>query len=407
MRFRGAVMNRLMKAFYGMFLVLSLNTYVMAEGVLRDSVGARSMGRGGTDIAFADNGVILLDNPAGMVNIEGQGMADIGFDFLFTDLRCWDPDNTGVNGWDNPLPLPYLSLIRKSADERWAFGLGVFASSGMAADFDMAGPAPFLGTQHYKTLGGLGKILPGLSYALTDRLSIGGTFGLALSHIEMEGPYFLQSSGPFQGTPLKLSMYNTGVSPTWSAGLQYRFSDKTTIGLSYQSETFVNLEGNSRFEVPLLGTSDYDSHMRMIWPQTAGIGIRHEICPCRIISADVIWTGWWNAFNKFDLYFDNPSNPVFEAVIGPGLAEQFPLGWRDSISLRLGYEKHLDDYGIIRLGYVYHRNPIPNETLTPYIPTTLVHAFSAGYGWMMKKSWEIDFAYQFAFGPDINVAQSD
>ena len=70
-----------------------LDTCVMAEGVLRDSVGARSAGRGGTDIAFSDNGVILLDNPAGMVNIDGQGMAEIGFDFLFTDLKFSDPDN--------------------------------------------------------------------------------------------------------------------------------------------------------------------------------------------------------------------------------------------------------------------------------------------------------------------------
>ena len=265
----------------------------------------------------------------------------------------------------------------------------------------------FSALQHYKTLGGLGKILPGISYAVNDRLSIGGTFGLALSHIEMEGPYFLQSSGPFQGTPVKLATYDTGVAPTWSAGMQYRLSEKTTLGLSYQSETFVRMDGKARFEVPLMGVSEYDSHMRMIWPQTAGIGIRHEICPDRIVSADVVWTGWQSAFNKFDMYFDNPSNPVFGAVIGPGIAEQFPLGWRDSVSLRSGYEKHLDNNRIIRLGYIYHRNPIPNKTLTPFIPTTLEHAFSAGYGWMTKKSWNVDLAYQFAFGPDITVADSD
>jgi long-chain fatty acid transport protein len=401
-------MDRLFKAFCVLFLAIAINTDVMAEGVLRNFIGASSGGRGGTDIAFSDNGVILLDNPAGMVNIDGQGIAEIGFDFLLTDLKCSDPDNSMVNAWDNPLPLPYLSLIRKTADERLAWGVGVFAPSGMSADFDMQGPSPFFpGMQHYKSLGGLGKILPGVSYAVNDRLSIGGTFGLALSHIEMEGPYFLQSAGPFQGTPVKLATYSTGVAPVWSAGLQYRLNEKTTLGLSYQSETFVRQDGSARFEVPLMGVSEYDSHMRMIWPQSAGAGIRHEICPDRIVSVDVVWTGWWNAFNKFDMYFDNPSNPVFAAVIGPGIAEQFPLGWRDSIDLRLGYEKHLENNRIIRLGYIYHRNPIPNDTLTPYIPTTLVHTFSAGYGWSTKKSWNVNLAYQYAFGPENRVTNSD
>jgi long-chain fatty acid transport protein len=407
MGLKGAVMARLPKVLYGIILVFALSASLMAEGVLRDSVGARSAGRGGTDIAFADTGAILLDNPAGMVNIEGQGMAELGFDFLFTDLRYSDPDNRLVNAWDNPLPLPYLSLIRKSADGCWAYGLGVFAPSGMAVDWDMAGPAPFVGSQHYKTLGALGKILPGVSFALNDRLSIGGTFGLALSHIEMQGPYFLQSPGPFQGTPLKLGVYDTGVAPTWSAGLQYQLSDKTTLGLSYQSETCVNMDGSARFEVPLMGISEYNAHMRMIWPQTAGIGIRHEICPERIISADIVWAGWWSAFNKFDLNFDNPSNPVYAAVIGPGIAEQFPLGWRDAVSLRLGYEKHFENNHIVRIGYVYHRSPVPNETLTPFMPNTLVHAFSAGYGWTTQKCWNIDLAYQFAFGPENRVGRSD
>jgi long-chain fatty acid transport protein len=401
-------MKKLLKISGCFLLVCVMGTFVMAEGVLRDSVGARSAGRGGTDIAFSDNGVMLLDNPAAMVNMEGQTMADIGFDFLFTDLKYSDPNNSLANGWDNPLPLPYLSLIRKSEDERWAYGLGVFGTSGMASDFDLQGQTPFFpGTQHYKTLGALAKFLPGVSYAVNDRLSIGGTFGLALSHIEMEGPYYLQSPGPFQGTPLKLSTYNTGVAPTWSAGLQYRMSDKTTLGFTYQSETCVRQEGSARFEVPLMGVSEYSSHMRMIWPQKAGIGIRHEICPDRIVSAEILWTGWRSAFNKFDLYYDNPSNPVFRSVIGPGISEQYPLGWQDSVSLRLGYEKHFENNRIVRLGYVYHDNPIPNETLTPFIPTTQVHGFTVGYGWMTQKCWNVDLAYQFAFSPENRVGHSD
>ncbi len=46
------------------------------------------------------------------------------------------------------------------------------------------------------------KILPALSYRVTDRLSIGATLGLGLSYAELEGPYFLQ--GPTLPGPLTL-----------------------------------------------------------------------------------------------------------------------------------------------------------------------------------------------------------
>ncbi len=41
----------------------------LADGTIRDGLGARVAGRGGTNIAFADAGTILHDNPAGMVNL--------------------------------------------------------------------------------------------------------------------------------------------------------------------------------------------------------------------------------------------------------------------------------------------------------------------------------------------------
>ena len=44
-----------------------------ANGLIRDGVGTVSIGRGGTNIAFSDNAVVLLDNPAGIVEIERVG----------------------------------------------------------------------------------------------------------------------------------------------------------------------------------------------------------------------------------------------------------------------------------------------------------------------------------------------
>jgi long-chain fatty acid transport protein len=391
----------------GTCLILAIARPARADGVIRDGLGARSSGRGGTNIAFADNGQVLYDNPAGIVNTSGSNLFDLGVDVLFTDLQFSDPPrNRLTSAWHNPFPIPEASYIRKSNDDQWALGLGVFAPAGFTADYDINGPPALPGIRHYKSLGAMGKLLPGIACRVSDRLSIGGTLGMGLGHTELEGPYFLQSPGPFQGTPTMMRLYTTGVALTWTAGLQYQLSEATTVGVAYQSETRFRQDGVARVDVPLLGQSSFDARLGMVWPRSVGLGIRHELCPHRIVSADVIWFNWSQAFDQFDLRLAEASNPVFAALMGPTLAERFPLDWRDSVSVRVGYERRISRDRTIRLGYAYHPDQIPNRTLTPYIQAILEHAFTVGYGWTANQ-WEIDIAYQYSFGPERIVTVSD
>ncbi len=391
--------------FSGTVLALVMSGAVCADGLMRDGLGPRSTGRGGANIASADNGVVLYDNPAGIVNTEGCGLVDAGFDLLLTDMQYSDPENPHTDADDNPFPLGEFSIIRKMGGGRWAMGVGVFAPAGFGADYALEGPPVLPGPQHYKSIGALGKVLPGLAYQMTDRLSVGATLGVGIGHIEVEGPHILQSPGLFQGMPTLLDLQGTGAAPTWSLGLQYRLTEATTVGLTYQDETRLELDGTTRVDVPMLGQrSSFASKLDIAWPRSVGVGLRHAFNPRRIVMADVVWYDWSHAFNSFDLLLTDPTNPAFRAMLGPSIAEQFPLHWRDSVSVRLGYEHWLCPCHVLRCGYVYHRNPIPDGALTPYIEGILEHAVSAGYG--CAGAWELDAAYQFSFGPDRTVDRS-
>lgn len=388
-----------------------LTSPMLGDGVIRDGLGAISAGRGSTNIAHADNGAIIADNPAGIANVPGTGLAEVSFDVLFTDIHYSDPQND-VDSADNPVPLAHAALIKKSADGRWAWSLGFFAPAGFGAEYDMEGPAQLPGQRHYESFGAMAKILPGAAYRLSDRLSVGGTLGMAISHIELEAPYFLQSPGPFQGLPTILDLQTTGTALTWSAGLQYQWTGRTTVGLVYQDQTRFRLDGNARVEVPPItplpsgGQSYFDVDLRKKWPRSVGLGVKHTLCPHRRLSLDVIWFGWSDAFDHFDLTFSDPQDSSIAALVGPTLLERFPLNWRDTVSVRAGYEYALDDCRTLRFGYIYHRNPIPDETLTTYIQATLEHGFSAGYGWKTH-GYDVNLAYQFSFGSERNIGTSD
>jgi long-chain fatty acid transport protein len=380
-------------------------TTALADGVIRDGLGARSTGRGGTNIAFADTGVIIYDNPGGMTNVAGCGLAEAGFDILLPVTVYGDPDNPGgVDGADNPFPAGQVSIIRKFG--RLALGAGFFAPAGFGSDYLMNGPAPFFaGPQQYKSLGMMMKFLPGAAYQVTDRLSIGATLGVGINHMELEGPYSLQSPGQLQGTPALFDLQATGAAPVWSVGLQYKATHRTTLGLSYIAETRFHNHGDTVMQIPGVGVNEYQTDLQTTWPQSLGLGVKHRLLSQLAVSADVIWFDWSSAKENYTANFSQPTNPVV-AGLAPTLTEVYPLNWRDSVTVRLGSEYYLCGHRTLRAGYIYHRNPIPDDTLTPWIQTTLEHGVSAGYGWQFRRDWNVDLAYQFNWGNPRNVGDN-
>ncbi len=367
-----------------------------ADGFFRDGVGARSVGRGGTNLGFADSGSMVLENPAAILNMNANRMTDVGFDLLMTDLQYGDADNPLTSAVDNPIPVGQFSIAARTPNPDIGYGLGVFSHAGFGANYVLNGPAPFTGKQRYESFGALLRVLPAVSVRLSPRLTVGGNFGVAVNHMELEGPYTLQGPSPFVGTPARFDLQATGASFSWLAALQYQLTDRTTIGINYQDQTRFTLDGNTRVEIPGLGQSRFDTELAVKWPRTFGMGLKHNWDAQTDLGLDLIWHGWSDAFTSFNNTLTNPDNPVFAAVVGNRLQENLPLKWRDTLSVRTGFERRLGSGRTVRAGYVYHRNPVPDQTISPYIQATLEHAFSLGYGWQIGQC-EIDTAWQFSF----------
>lgn len=395
-------------------LVLAASLFVLhlvavkkasAQGVVRDSIGAVSSGRGGTNIAHDDNLSLILDNPAGIVDIAGLERTDIGLDILATDLDYRDPHNN-ANGDVVPFPLPTFGYVKKSADGRLAYGFGVFASAGFGAHYDLY--HGLYGKREYSSLGALVRLLPAVAYRVTDRFRVGATFGLGISHAQLEMPFNFQT-GLFKGFPAMLDLKATGLAPIWSAGMQYDVTDQTTVGLTFTAESRFRMKGDadadvSGFGLPVLGAK-YDTEVDLVWPRSVGFGVSHRINRRHRVSGEVVWTDWSHAFDKVDLKLTNGTNPLFNTILGKKVRDTLPVDWNDALAFRFGYEYLLTDRDILRAGYIYHNSPIPNETAIPLLSGTLEHAVSIGYGHQWE-TWRMDVGYQYSWGPTYRVGRS-
>jgi long-subunit fatty acid transport protein len=370
------------------------------DGAILNGVSAHTIGRGGTNIAHTDNGSILHDNPAAMGQIHGETMTQVGITTLLTDFYYADADNN-TRGQHQLYGLPEFAYIHKPECSPWSYGFGAFSPAGFGSIYNLNGPVWMPGPQRYKSFGSLAKLLGGAAYNVDDRLSVGGTVGLGVTLADLEGPYTLQGPSGLARTPMLIDLDAQGVAFVWSLGALYELSDRTTVGVAYQSESSFTASGHTYSFVQGLGDTMYDTDVDITWPRSLGVGVRHELCGCQTISADVIWFNWADAFDNFGINLNSPSNPAF-----PNVYEEFPLDWRDTVSLRLGYERNLGCGRTFRLGYVYHRVPVPASTITPFIPVPLEHGFSSGYGWMCR-GWNANFAYMYTFGPTVRVETSD
>ena len=388
---------------------LALPSSLHADGLVRDGVGPISTGRGGTNQGFADNAAIILDNPSAIVNVAGTGLAEAGVDVVTPVVDYTNPFND-VNSKVRPLPMPVLGYTRKSEDGTWAWGVGAFAPAGFGASYGVMNN-PVVGPSLYRSIGGLVKVLPALSYKVTDRLAVGGTVGIGFSHVELDGPLFMQTP-PLTGLPAVLDLQATGVAPTGSIGMQYQLTDSTVVGATYTTPTNMNLRGPVQAVLfpgfPVV--SSFDTKVHICWPQSVAVGLKHELCPHRRVSADVIWYDWKRAFDEFNIQFSNPSNPLVPILLaGAGgslpIHCNFPLHWADSVSMRLGYEWDATDLDTFRTGYVYHNSPVPDSTLNPYLDGILNHQFSLGYSRKMNRI-VFNTAYQYCFGVTHHVGTS-
>ena len=154
---------------------------------------AQSLGRGGTSIGYFDSPVLMMTNPGGLSFIDGS-ILDVNFSLMAPSLHFQNSINN-LNGKKNYYPLPSLSYVRNN-NSKWTWGIGLFTSGGMGADFTM-NHALFRDQsgnyiqQKYHSMLAVMQGGPSLAYKFTPNLSIGLTAHLVYSMMQFETPYSL------------------------------------------------------------------------------------------------------------------------------------------------------------------------------------------------------------------------
>jgi long-subunit fatty acid transport protein len=373
-----------------------------ADGILRDSYGARSSGRAGASIAVPDSGSVISDNPGALTGLPASQLLELRLDSYLLDAEYSDPEND-ADGPFHPALIPELTWARKG--ERWALGFSLTSPGGFATRYSLT--APTIGRTPYQASLLFLKAAPALAYRIDDHWSVGATLGPAYAALDFKAPLFAQT-GAAAGLPTTQDLSADGWSIATSAGVYYTDGppgDRLSFGLAYTHATHFTLEGETTARFFGLGpdplAASFDAELELDFPRSVGVGVAREWSRTRL-SLDLVWTDWASAFDDVKLRLDGSADALFAGEV---LRDRFPLDWNDRVSLRIGIERTLPSGRILSAGYNYHPNPARQSSMTPLVPTVLEHTVALGYTVPMGR-FTLGFATQFSAGPSAHIDRS-
>lgn len=344
-------------------------------------------------------------------------------------------------------PIP---ICQRSADHEephlgrssgFKFGFGIFPQAGARYTIKTKSDDFFTDGVESRTDLMFVSIAPAIAYRFNDSLSLGISLNFNLENLELDG-LVMQSSlilagKPIEGTNTTFgqyliaardinnikgeidSQYLTGFGIGGRIGLLWKLHERLQLGLMYTPKTImmpakgkVTLDFNRHFKqidvasivaivLPNKGqngfSGDYDMELEFDLPQQAGLGLSWLLTDNLLVSADFRWINYSNTQFVLKAKVNNGSNADLNALVGgSGTTVKLPIGWRDQYVAAIGLVWQSSPNWILRAGYNYCNNPVPEKYLNPQLAAISEHHVTMGGTYIVDRNLSVHAAVECA-----------
>ncbi|CAI8714873.1 long-chain fatty acid transport protein [Pseudomonas sp. IT-196MI5] len=379
-------------------------TLSLANGL---SINEQSVSSAGT--AYAGRSSAALDastvygNPAGLSKIKRREVSG-GF-ALFkvnSDIKNAHGDASGTHKGDSvpltTIPFGYLSI---PIDERFTFGLGMYALYGLVNDYESSFQGRYHGSYskvQVKTLNSA------VAYRINDHVSVGG--GLTLNRIENNMQTYLATGQLNGGTDTKITIKGNDNAVGYNFGLMVDLNDSTTWGVTYHSKLDFHVNGhtqvsNSPSAFGLDGK--YSNKIDITLPESLDTSFTHHFNERWTGYLGATWTRW-SRVQRIEAV--NSGVPPLGQQLGfNSFGDDFKL--HDTWSMAVGASYQLSPQWLLRSGFAYDPSPARNADRNVRLPVGDRKAVTLGIGFSPDTDLTIDLAYGYLWESTTSVSQAN
>jgi long-chain fatty acid transport protein len=380
-----------------------------AQDFYWNSASTRSLALGGVYVPSNSDAIgALTTNPAGLAFLNSPTL-DMNMSAIFARGSFSNSVNTNSPMTTSPGVIPYGAFGMPIGKSKFSFGVGFAPDLVSVSDWHYVDAPGTLGVtygmQEQKSAILAGRGMVGLSYAFSQKLSIGVTAGADYNSNTLQAPYIFQSQPALAGTKTLLDLHTYGTGWNMSVGAMFQPTKKLDVGVAWKSHTVIVTNGMASGDAYALFTAlgaggapstfNYNASVKNILPQSVNGNIVWHANPQWVFAFQTDWVNWHNAFVNLPVTLTNGTNATINSVAGSTtLVDGVPLNWKDQYSFHAGVERMLFENTSLRFGYAYGNSPVPNGTLTPLTAAIMTNQLSTGFNYRLGRS-NFDLAYTF------------
>ena len=257
------------------------------NGLNAIAVGLEANAMGGADLAVARDTFALNSNPAGLVRTRG-----LATDLQLTGARLFTEHDDDF-GPDATIDNEYayvgnLGIAGRLGNYPVTLGATFAVTGGGGFDYGDV-TTPFGNQDNLSSLFGVVRGSVGGAWEVTERLAVGGSFGLSYAVLDQKFfPDTFSADPLFVGTEIRNA---TALGTGFRVGVQFRATETVTFGAAYGSKIDLPVrDGTLRANFGLgKGKVDYDDLKIDGLAQAAeiGAGIAWQVTPTWLMAADL------------------------------------------------------------------------------------------------------------------------
>ena len=383
---------------------LAVSRPASGQGIALNGVGPinRSMG-GASTAAPIDAAGAIHWNPASISGLSSSEM-EIGLELLLPSERVSsriEPGALGggfppveLSGSDRGEPgvstIPTAAWVHKCKSSPWSYGLGMFGIGGFRVNYPGSATNPILTPQ--PGAGGLGmgrimaeaeflQIAPTISYALTEKFSIGVAPTITLGKVLLD--------------PLAIAAPAGGVY-TSGDGTRYHFGGGAQLGVYYITDSRWHLGASIK-------SPQWFEKFRYQTDDGAGGGreVTLDLDYPMIVSLGAAYSGFDRFIFACDVrYFDYKNTDGFGDPTGfDATGKMTGLGWSNLFTVSTGVQYRVTDRMCWRTGYTFQQNPFSDsETFFNVAsPLNIQHIVAVGGSYEITHNVLASVAYIHGF----------
>ena len=403
----------------------------MAGGYALNEQGAAASGTANAGAAAnPQNASILYFNPAGMTKLEGTQISigaavlDIDPEFSGSAVNNVGAPVAGDDGGDfiDTSVIPNLYLTHTW--DGFSTGIGIYVPFGLKTNYDNDFEGRYFAD---KTEIQVITLQPSFAFEITEQVSLG--FGVNAQYAEGRLTKWMDYS---EFGPLPDGYFDTEGDDWefgWTAGVLFTPVESTSIGLTYRSETNLELEGEAELTGPFASFSggpalpylklEEDAVVPLTTPESATLALKHDFNEQWTLLAGATWTRW-SRFKNLDIFSDEAAGvgaitaprPTgagsADKYAGVGVIGHVPENWENTWSAAIGAAYRVNDQWTLRAGYAWDESPVKKEFRTARVPSSDRHWLTLGAGWKESDSgWQVDGAFGYLIIDDIEVDEQE